>query len=78
MHVHTLPPYIHITKVFPISITDILTIPLVLVVLPEDRVEEVSNSTLEEEALPTSVVSTPYLSEIKVLLHDFSFLAEFK
>ena len=50
----------------------------VFVVLPEDQVEEVSNSTLEEEALPNFVVSTPYLSEIKVLLHDFIFLAGFK
>ena len=50
----------------------------VLLEPPEDQLEEVSNSKLEEEAMPTSVVSTPYLSEIKLLLHDFIFLAEFR
>jgi len=41
----------------------------VLLELPEDQREELSNSKLEEAALPTSVVSTPYFSGIKVLLH---------
>ena len=45
----------------------------VLLELPEGQRDELSNSKFKEEALPTSVVSTPYFSGIKVLLHGFTF-----
>ena len=41
--------------------------------LPEDQLEELSISTLEEEALPNSIVSASYSSEIEVLLNYFIF-----
>ena len=45
----------------------------VLLELPEDQPEELPISTLEEEALPNSIVSASDSSEIKVLLHDYIF-----